>query len=443
MSKVFFESTTINVNNILSEIEIPILCPNHSRGCKSEHLVKNGHDTSVKEHPQYFRCKDCNLSFYAHTSAFFKEVQLHLREYLIEFFANGKFNMDGLQSILNCSKPTISRIFQQVINAVNASKQLIELWIAPKNARALFVDETWINIDRQVFYLIVVVNEQKEVLAWDLVKHRTKERIISILKRVQNRLGRTISILVTDDFSTYKSVATGLGYDLTHVRHVHQPPYGRMCIDLIRHEKNAVKTIHVATTNDVFKQENTFLVRVSESKKVKHETGKRGRKIGGKNRPKKLIEAEKKKKRIKRKRGPKNPFRDAKTSVYHYYKKKGWIGALGDSNPEIAACLEALAKVFKGKCVTTNLIEQEFSNLKKLIDFRGNRTRTAWISTINFFFTVRTEPKILQNILKETRICPQTLSRLPLGGSCLLALSKQIMSKDLKVEICQIKNQRN
>ena len=191
---------------------------------------------------------------------------------------------------------------------------------------------------------------------------------------------------------------------------------------------------------------HTFIVRISKSVKKIHEKGKKGRKKGGKNRPKAIIEQEKRQKvqrKGKRKRGPKNPFKDAKTHVYHYNKKRGWIGALGNSNPEIAACLERLAKVFKGKCVTTNLIEQEFSNLKKLIDFRGNRTRTAWISTINFFFTVRAQPKLLQNILNGTRICPQTINRLPLGGSSLLALSKQILSKDLKEEICQIKNQRN
>ncbi|NVM31625.1 MAG: hypothetical protein HWN65_22500, partial [Candidatus Helarchaeota archaeon] len=69
MSKSFFETILINVNEISSKVEIPILCPNSSRGCKSENIVKNGHDTSVKECPQYFYCKDCNISFYAHTSA--------------------------------------------------------------------------------------------------------------------------------------------------------------------------------------------------------------------------------------------------------------------------------------------------------------------------------------------------------------------------------------
>ncbi|MHA1783621.1 MAG: hypothetical protein ACTSVY_03755 [Candidatus Helarchaeota archaeon] len=36
---------------------------------------------------------------------------------------------------------------------------------------------------------------------------------------------------------------------------------------MIRHGEKAVKTIHVATMNDIFQQENTFLVRVSESQK--------------------------------------------------------------------------------------------------------------------------------------------------------------------------------
>ncbi|NVM29581.1 MAG: hypothetical protein HWN65_12135 [Candidatus Helarchaeota archaeon] len=199
-----------------------------------------------------------------------------------------------------------------------------------------------------------------------------------------------------------------------------------------------MKTIHVATTNDIFQDENTFLVRVSESEKIKHEKGKRGRKKGSKNGPKKEIDAEKKLKKKPKKRGPKDPFKDAITHVYHYYKDEGRIGVLGHSNPEIAANLEALSKVFKGKCMTTNLIEQEFSTLKKLIDFRGKRTLNTWISTINFYFTVRADPTILPKVLKETRICPHVIHRLPLGGSLIPALSKHLLSKDLKEEICQV-----
>ena len=78
MSKIFYETNTTKINNISSQIEIPILCPSSPRGCKSENLVKNGHDTSVKGSPQMFYCKDCGKYFYAHTSAFFKEVEFKL-----------------------------------------------------------------------------------------------------------------------------------------------------------------------------------------------------------------------------------------------------------------------------------------------------------------------------------------------------------------------------
>jgi len=249
---------------------------------------------------------------------------------------------------------------------------------------------------------------------------------------VEKRTGGSISILVTDDFSTYKGVATGLGYDLIHVRHVHKPPYGRICIDLIRHAEKSVKTIHVATTNDIFLNENTFLVPVSESEKIKRETGKRGRKKGGKNRPKKIIKTEKKLKRKPRKKGPKNPFKNARTHVYHYHEKEGVIGVLGDSNHEVAGTLKSLAGIFKGKCITTNLMEQEFSILKKLIDFRGKRTRNGWILTINFYFTIRADPQTLNNVLSRLRICPKVLHRLPLGGCLLPAIADQFVSKGLK-----------
>jgi hypothetical protein len=436
MNKIFFETILITVNEISSRVEIPILCPNSSRGCLSENLVKNGHDTSVKDCPQYFHCKDCKISFYPHTSAFFQEIERELQQLLPYYFVGGKVNVAGLQNLLDCSDTTISRIFEMVLNAVNGSKYLSDIWTSPKTASAIFVDETWIHIDRFTFYLVVAVNAQKEVLAWDLVKHRTKSRLLALLERVQARTKAPIPLLVTDDFSTYKGVATGLGYDLIHVRHVHKPPYGRICIDLIRHSKNHVKTIHCATMNDIFQVENTFLIRVSESEKRKHEKGKRGRKRGGKNRPKKEIASEKKRTKGSKKRGPKNPFKDAITRVFHYYKEEERIGVLGHSNPEIAINLEVLAKVFKGKCVTTNLIEQEFSTLKKLIDFRGKRSLCAWISTINFYFTVRADPTILSKALKGMRFCPHVIHRLPLGGSLIPALSKQFISKDLKEEIC-------
>ena len=166
MSKRFFQTVTITVNKISTQVEVPILCPNSPRGCKSENLVRNGHDTSVKGSLQYLYCKDCNISFHAHASAFFQEVEYHPQDFFFKFLRQGRFDAKNLKNLLNCSDSTLSRIFETIINAANGSKSLAQLWTSPKTAEAVFVDETWINIDRRVFYLIAAVNDQKEVLAW-------------------------------------------------------------------------------------------------------------------------------------------------------------------------------------------------------------------------------------------------------------------------------------
>ncbi|MHA1783623.1 MAG: hypothetical protein ACTSVY_03745 [Candidatus Helarchaeota archaeon] len=38
--------------------------------------------------------------------------------------------------MLDCSKSTISRIFQQVVNALNGSTSLSDLWTSPKSGEA-------------------------------------------------------------------------------------------------------------------------------------------------------------------------------------------------------------------------------------------------------------------------------------------------------------------
>ncbi|MHA1251482.1 MAG: hypothetical protein ACTSRP_15940 [Candidatus Helarchaeota archaeon] len=40
-------------------------------------------------------------------------------------------------------------------------------------------------------------------------------------------------MIITDDFSIYKSVASGLKRDLIHIRHIHKLPYGCIVIDKI------------------------------------------------------------------------------------------------------------------------------------------------------------------------------------------------------------------
>ena len=393
---------------------IELACPNTHKGCSSERIIKHGHDTSVKNHPQHYECKDCQRHFYPHTSGVFSQLEDSITERLFSVLRNGKIDTKLLGEILGSSPSTISRIMRFLVEKVANHLKSEIFWKSPTTAQAIFIDETWINISKRTWYLIVLLNDKGKVLAFELVKSRTSEKIIELIERAERRLDVQVGMLITDDFSTYKGVATGLKRNFIHVRHIHQPPYGRIVIDRIEIKEKEIITTHMATTNDILLETGTFIMRISKSVKTIYETGKRGRKKGGKNRPKAVVEKEKrqkKKNRGKIKRGPKNPFKHGETHVYHYDRKKGLFHPRYRSDETVVVCLNELCSVFQNKHITTNPIENIFSVIKKLIDFRGKRDLDYWKLLIHYFFTVREYPLILKEALDDLDISPQILHK--------------------------------
>ncbi len=53
-----------------------------------------------------------------------------------------------------------------------------------------------------------------------------------------------------------------------------------MVVDIIEIKEKEIVTAHIATTNDILLEINTFFVRISRSVKKVYEAGKRGRKKG-------------------------------------------------------------------------------------------------------------------------------------------------------------------
>ena len=394
----------------ISTFYIELACPSSLDGCSSQSIIKHGHDTSVKGYPQHYECKECDRHFYPHTSGVFMQLKQSINERLFSVLRDGKINTKLLGEILSSSPATISKIIRFIIEKVVNHPKTEIFWKSPMSAKAIFIDETWINISKKTWYLIVLLNEQGKVLTFELVKKRTSSKIIELILQAERRLDYQIGMLITDDFSTYKGVATGLKRDLIHVRHIHQPPYGRIVIDKIEIKQKEIITTHMATTNDILLETNTFIVRLSKSVKKIHETGKRGRKKGGKNRSKTIVEREKRQKKYKKgkqKRGPKNPFKHGETHIYHFNKKVGLFHPRFGSDESVAENLQELLVLFKDKHVTTNPVENVFSVIKKLIDFRGRRDLEQWRLLIRYFFTVREYPEILKEIIDDLEISPQ------------------------------------
>jgi len=397
-----------------STFEIEITCPETLNGCKSENLIKRGHDTKVKGHPQHYECPDCQRHFFPQTSGFFAKLENSINERLFSVLKDGKIDNKLLCEILGSSPATISNLMRFIVEKVANHPKTEMVWKSPINGDAIYIDETFINICKKTWYLIVFLSDKGNVLAFELVERRSKDKILELFKKAEQRLGKEVKIFMTDDFSTYKGVATDLGRDIIHVRHIHKPPYGRIVVDMIEHREKEIVTRHYATTFDILVDTNTFIVQVSESVKKIHKKGKRGRPKGKKNRPKEVIEEEKRQKEKEKgqqKKGPKDPFKDAETHVYHYDKEEGTFHPMYESDETFVECLQELLRVFGNKHITTNPVENVFSVLKKLIDFRGKRDLKYWRLLLTYYFTVRECPLILKEILNELFISPQMLHK--------------------------------
>ena len=480
----FFQNISIEVNGAISKIKIPIYCPNPTGNCMPCNIKKNGHDYSVKGNPQWYYCLDCGRQFYTHTCGWYTDFQEEFRNTLVKLFEGGRYNVNQIKAELKCSNSTISRLLLQIVESINSSSLTQLHWALPTPAKVLFVDETFIKIDRSKYWLIVVVNEEVHVLAFELVDNREKDTIMRVINRAIARLPSPFEILVTDGLSQYIGIAQDFGRDIIHIRHIHKPPFGRIIISTIQHTPAKIIRTDIATYTNILDCTNMFYTRVSvmeKRKSVKKDKGmnkkgtgktgvakererrnKRGRPKGSKNRPKEIIEAEKKEKlkrkgKVGRPKGSKNKnkklngakkgkknkkkvprsvkdyFKMGKYMVYQYNREKGIVIPLWNADPLVAKSLEKCAIYFGGGCITTNYVEQQFSTLKKLIDFRGKRSLNTWKSILLAYFTIREDPIILKDEITRITSFPQIQNRWVRENIYPKSIRKTILSESLKV----------
>ncbi|OLS15900.1 MAG: hypothetical protein RBG13Loki_0469 [Promethearchaeota archaeon CR_4] len=208
-----------------------------------------------------------------------------------------------------------------------------------------------------------------------------------------------------------------LGVNITHVRCVHKPPFGRVIIDVIKWEGPVAHYTTAATTSDVLKAGNTFFARVTKhNKKNKAPGGKPGRRKGRKNRPKEVIAAEKTEKARQKeagpkKRGRKNYTKEGEVHVFHYDPRVVQVMPRYGSDPEVARVFTQLLAYFAGKCITTNTEEEFFSAFKRLMHFSGWRTPEYWQELIETFVILRQEKGAVGHLVDLLDFRPQMLRK--------------------------------
>lgn len=408
-------SIKIRIGSHVIEDRIKIRCPNEKKSGQKHEFNKNGHDTSVKNSPQQYNCDTCGKSFYGHTSKFFDSLKSNIKETINDAMKRGRIDIKALARRMNLNKSTISRLIHQILLQVIQTKKKTKTFKTKKRrSNCLLVDETFLKIAKKTWYLILVISGNNKVMAVRLVKKRSKAIILEMVRDCASRLLYGLQMLFTDGFKVYVGVARDLNQDLIHVRHIHKPPYGRIEIDTYSYDQYDVTRTTLKTTNEITAVNGYFLGQV-RVKKTSLGNRKRGRKTGTKNRAKKEIKAEKKEKakNIKKRGRPAGKKSKPKwdVQVFNHNKKKGCITAVDDSSMVLEATLNKILKQFPNMHVTTNLVEKEFSVLKKLIDFRGRRNLETWETIISAFYIIRDDPKFLEKALKHVEISFQMVNR--------------------------------
>ena len=406
----YFMTILIGLGAHTIKDRIQILCPQQENGDNNHEIIKNGRDTSVKEMSQQYLCKTCGKSFYAHTSKLFGDLKLELKNIVYSVLKGGRIKIKPLARRLQLDNSTISRFIGSILkNIASTMKGYKHFLKKRRRSYALFVDETFITIHKKTWYLILAISGNNKVMAIKLVERRNKDEILEIVRDCEKRLLYGLQILLTDGFMVYKGVALEIGHNLIHVRHIHKPPYGRIEIDTYTYDEKEVRITTARTTNEITKVNEYFIARITEKRKAVKGGKKRGRKAGGKNRPKDVIQAEKKRKlqeKIKqgRPKGSKNSPTRGEIHIFFHDKKRGCVETAGQSSQVVTATLNKILKQFPDMWITTNLVEKEFSGLKKLLCFRGRRNVELWLNLITAYFAIRDEPKILKKALNSIEI---------------------------------------
>ncbi len=392
-----------------------VQCPGQHPHERAHHVVKNGHDTSVKGHPQQYSCETCGASFYTHTSAFFRALFGDLKRLLKRALRGGRLDLKELAARFDLSSSAASRLLAALLRHLDVMGELKRYKELPRDGKVLFADETFLKIQGEQWYIVVFQNEHGKVLDAFVTRERSAGVLLPRFRKAMARMKRGVSIIVSDDFPAYQGVVLALRADILHVRCVHKPPYGRVILDLVRWEGNIAHYTTVATISDVLKARNTFLARVTKhNKKIKIPGTKRGHPKGTKNRPRSVTAAERAEKAAQTdpkagKSGRKNYTRSGTVHVFHYNPKGGTVEPWGGSDTSVAKMFTQLLAIFAHKCITTNLEERFFSLLKRLIHFCGWRTPEHWQQVIDLFVVLRQEKEAVTHLVDSLEFRPQFL----------------------------------
>jgi transposase-like protein len=405
------KSIKITVGEYIFNEEIPIRCPSEPPHEESHDLIKNGHDTSVKENSQQYYCKTCGDSFYGHTSKYFIQLQQKLPDILVDIFKSGDLTIKKLKSFLHVEHRAASRLLDAFLrNAVENIWDFTPYFEKIRESNMLIVDETFITINGDPWYLIVALSGNGEYMGCLITKSRKFNVIFPFITECAKHLSGGLKFLVTDGYNGYQSVADEWGEDIIHIRHIHKRPYGWCHVDIYHYDHNVLYRASLRFRNDIFVETNGFIAEVYIKKeKLNYIDNLPKMKFSDYSPLAQSLETALKRYRVDR-RFKKPDNKKWKKSFYTFFivrLKEGRVTCLDRDLDTVGAKLETLLPFFGGKHITSNLIEKEHGIIKKFIYFGARRDQEKWELLVTVYFTIRDQPNIVRSLCKGLTVSKQ------------------------------------
>lgn len=422
-------------NDLYISLAFPIGCPK----CRAmgTDIRKDGHETKLKDHPQKYECKNCGKTFMTHTSLFFREVTQAVFMLAFNEVTNTRSSVMEVAKRFSIAPTTLHEFVARVRGILVTKVDLVKKILLRENShsltltglnKAIYMDETFLKIKGSTYYLIVAINSEGIPLCWKLASSRKSDVIEGVMKEVFQHHGIP-KMIITDGNPTYKKVLTSLRYEGIHVIHVHKDKRNRIIIRRCVFKDGSTHYTEelVGINHDVFVTEGTKPVWVlSSQKKMIEKGGKRGRPKGSKNRVKTENDVSlsipsqgnsQHQKPPAQKRGPKNVFTDGCVMEIRVNPSQETLEVMapiiGSSNPghsldnaydplQVLSLLYPVFHEFKGHYISSNRIENLFSQLDYLFIPRGRRTVTSVTNETSTWLLLRKSFSLLSSVVHYT-----------------------------------------
>lgn len=212
-------------------VQFPIFCP--TCGLEKGDIKKNGFDKGHTARPQWFYCKQCHHSFYAHTSGVYQVLaQLEWQKIIASLFedrlrpkAVGKrhdVSASWLSQMLHHQQDAVELRLAQLAQEHQTLTEQTTLPVPLEDA--IWWDEMFFRVGKTSWGLLLLVNAQGKPLAWKVSRTRTKEDYLELLAQLGQRLP-VVPIFIGDGGQAYQKVCKELGQECFLIEHLHSQPW--------------------------------------------------------------------------------------------------------------------------------------------------------------------------------------------------------------------------